>query len=252
MDRRFSSSLLCRLVIRKTAGLRAVFLIVLSCFCSGCSVITIDSSPPKGNQTSLSERDLSSSQGRPLSDWGRSRSDSRSERTRSPSPEARAQVQLDDDTAPTSAEVSPKSPWGDFVLEDEESSMPWWGSVLLWLPNRVLDLVDVVRADVGAGMSFGGVVRLTKYGQVGYRSISPVSVRVGAFGRKAPLLIENSSEFGAGPAYVASEDRTVCDGEFGLGLDLFIVGAYGGICVEELLDFAAGLFFIDLSGDDYR
>jgi hypothetical protein len=130
--------------------------------------------------------------------------------------------------------------------------MPWWGSVLLWVPNRVLDLVDVVRADVGAGMSLGGVVRLTKYGQVGYRSVSPVSVRVGAFGRKVPLLIENSSEFGAGPAYVASEDRTVCDGELGLGLDLFLVGAYGGICVEELVDFAAGLFFIDLSGDDYR
>jgi hypothetical protein len=148
--------------------------------------------------------------------------------------------------------ASPKSPWGDFALDassDSETPTPLWEKILLWVPNRVLDLVDVFRVDVGVGTSFGAVARVTKYGQVGYRSVAPLSVRVGDFGRKAPALLEHSSEMGIGPAYIESSDRKVCPSEIGLGADLF-VGAYAGICVDELFDFAAGLFFIDLKKDD--
>lgn len=148
--------------------------------------------------------------------------------------------------------ASPKQPWGDFTLVEEKEGYPWWQDVLLWVPNRLADLIDVVKIDVGAGPAYGGVVRLTKYGQVGYRSMSPTSVRVGNFGRKAPVLVESSNEFGVGPSYVNSKDRKVCPGEFGVGADLLIVGAYGGICVEELVDFAAGLLFIDLMDDDFK
>lgn len=151
------------------------------------------------------------------------------------------------------AQASPKSPWGEFALDEAsaEEREPWWAQVLLWVPNRVMDLVDVFRVDVGAGPTFGAVARVTKYGQVGFRSVAPLSVRVGAFGRQFPALIEHSSEMGIGPAYLESKDRKVCDAEVGVGADL-IVGAYGGICIDELLDFAAGLFFIDLKDDDLR
>jgi hypothetical protein len=151
--------------------------------------------------------------------------------------------------------VSPKKPWGDFAIEAEETKsrrQPWWAQVLLWVPNRVLDLLDVVKLDVGAGMSFGAVGRITKYGQFGYRSISPLSVRVGLFGRRLPVLLEHSSEFGIGPGFIESNERKVCKGELGAGADLFIVGAYGGLCVDELLDFVAGVFFLDVSGDDLK
>ena len=153
--------------------------------------------------------------------------------------------------------ASPKKPWGDFAIESEETQsssnrQPWWAQILLWVPNRVLDLIDVVKLDVGAGMSFGAVARITKFGQFGYRSLSPLSVRVGLFGRKLPVLVEHSSEFGIGPGFLQSSERTVCKGEIGAGADLFIVGAYGGICVDELLDFVAGIFFLDVSGDDLK
>ncbi len=151
--------------------------------------------------------------------------------------------------------ASPRKPWGDFALNNEEEyqdSPPWWAQVLLWFPNRIMDLIDIFKVDVGVGPSFGAVVRVTKYGQVGYRSVSPLSVRVGLFGRSMPFMLEHSSEFGLGPGFVASHDRTVCKGELGAGADLFLVGAYGGVCVDEVIDFIAGIFFLDVSGDDIK
>ena len=151
--------------------------------------------------------------------------------------------------------VSPKNPWGEFAIDMNEPKpgrQPWWAQVLLWVPNRVMDFIDIFRADVGVGPSFGGVLRVTKHGQVGYRSMSPLSVRVGTFGRHVPFLVENSNEFGIGPGYISSDDRKVCAGEIGLGGDLFLFGAYGGVCIEEVFDFAAGLFFLDVLGDDLK
>jgi len=152
----------------------------------------------------------------------------------------------------TEAPASPRSPWGDFTVVEEESPRAWWEHALLWFPNRAMDFIDIFRVDVGVGPAYGGVLRLTEHGQMGYREMNPGSMRIGAFGRKAPYLIESSNEFGIGPGYVNSKDREVCKGEIGLGLDVVVVGAYAGICVEEVVDFVAGIFFLDLMGDDYR
>ncbi|MBX7139267.1 MAG: hypothetical protein K1X83_14930 [Oligoflexia bacterium] len=170
-----------------------------------------------------------------------------------PSP-ALAQISTED------VAVSPKSPWGEFtVVEDgagsapavESNRQPVWAKILLWIPNRVMDAVDMVRVDVGAGVSAGAVARFSKYGQVGYRQMSPFSLRAGLFGRRPPVMVETSNEFGIGPGYVNSKDRKVCPGEFGLGLD-FLLGGYIGICTEEMVDFAAGLFFVDVMDDDIK
>lgn len=146
--------------------------------------------------------------------------------------------------------TSPKEGWETLEPIQKGEGSPVWSQILLWLPNRVLDLIDVFRVDVGVGPSFGAVVRVTKYGQIGYRQMAPASLRVGDFGRQLPALIETSNEFGVGPAYVDSADRKVCDGEIGLGADVLVAGAYGGVCVDEFADFLAGLFFIDLKDDD--
>jgi hypothetical protein len=146
--------------------------------------------------------------------------------------------------------TSPKEGWEKLEPTQTGEGSPWWSQVLLWVPNRVLDLIDVFRLDVGVGPSFGAVVRVTKYGQIGYRQMAPASLRVGDFGRQMPALIETSNEFGVGPAYVDSADRKVCDGEIGLGADVLVAGAYGGVCVDEFADFVAGIFFIDLKDDD--
>jgi hypothetical protein len=146
--------------------------------------------------------------------------------------------------------VSPKDGWDKLEPTQKAEGSPFWSQLLMWLPNRVLDLIDVFRFDVGVGPSFGAVVRVTKYGQVGFREVMPASVRVGDFGRQMPFLLETSNEFGVGPAYVDSADRKVCDGEIGLGADALVAGAYAGVCVDEFADFLAGIFFIDLKDDD--
>lgn len=146
--------------------------------------------------------------------------------------------------------VSPKEGWDRLEPVQKGEASPFWSQLLMWFPNRVLDLIDIFRVDVGVGPSFGAVVRVTKYGQVGFREVMPASLRVGDFGRQMPVLLETSNEFGIGPAYVDSADRKVCDGEIGLGADALVAGAYAGVCVDEFADFVAGIFFIDLKDDD--
>lgn len=146
--------------------------------------------------------------------------------------------------------TSPKEGWKGIEPTQVNEGTPFWSSVVMWIPNRVLDLIDVFRVDVGVGPAFGAVARVTKFGQIGYRQMAPASLRIGDLGRQMPVMIESSSELGVGPAYVSSSDRDVCDGEIGLGADLLVAGAYGGICVDEFADFVAGIFFIDLKDDD--
>ncbi len=149
--------------------------------------------------------------------------------------------------------VSPKDGWKALPRQRSrvEHSTPWWAHVLLWIPNRFMDLIDVFRVDVGVGPAIGGVVRVTQSGQAGYRRMLPFSLRIGDFGRTSPFLVETDDELGSGRQFKESDDRALCTGEIGLGLDLGL-GAYAGVCSEELLDFFAGLFFIDLEADDIR
>jgi len=124
--------------------------------------------------------------------------------------------------------------------------------VLLYIPNRLLDLVDVFKFDVGVGPSFGGVLRLSKYAQAGARAVSPISLRVGLRGRKLPVFVETSSEIGISPAFKQSHDRQVGSGEIGAGLDLVAVGLYAGVDLLGIADFFAGIFGFDPSEDDVR
>lgn len=153
---------------------------------------------------------------------------------------------------PEDIAVSPKPGWGDFSVVEEEEDYPWYTQALLWIPNRIVDFIDIFRIDIGVGPSIGAVARITRWGQMGYRGMMPVSYRIGDFGREYPMMVESSNEFGFGPLYVQSKDRDICAGELGAGADLFIIGAYGGICVEELADFITGLVFIDIMDDDFK
>jgi hypothetical protein len=122
--------------------------------------------------------------------------------------------------------------------------------ILLYLPNRFLDLIDIFKADVGVGPALGAVARVTEHGQIGYRSVSPVSLRVGLRGRNPPVMAETADEYGVGPDFINSSDREVGKGEVGVGLDLFIVGAYAGIDFYQLPDFLLGFFGVDYAEDD--
>ena len=148
--------------------------------------------------------------------------------------------------------VSPKEGWGELeVVEEESEPLPFYLEVLLWPVNRFLDLVDVVRVDAGVGTTYGGVLRITRSGSVGYRNVEPGAVRIGSFGRKPPILFEQENEWGAGKQYTFSADREVCNAEFGVGVDL-LAGAYLGLCFDNAFDFLAGIIFLDPDDDDIR
>ncbi len=157
------------------------------------------------------------------------------------------------DSSQPSAAISPKSPWGDFpVVKEKEAKDPWYIQTLLWIPNRVMDFIDIFRLDLGVGPAYGGVVRITKYAQLGYRKMAPASVRIGDFGRLTPVMVERSEEGGAPWDFTNSREREICPGEIGLGLDLVVIGGYGGICLDEVADFIGGLFFYDFKHDDLK
>lgn len=164
-----------------------------------------------------------------------------------PSVLAADEMVADDKT--TTVEASPKDPWKNFEVVEAKKETTL-SKTLLYLPNRIIDFLDIFRVDVGVGPATGAVLRLTRHAQMGYRNISPMSVRVGLFGRKPPLLVESSNEIGIGPAFIQSKDRNVCTSEFGLGLDILFIGGYGGICLEEVFDFFGGVFLYDPKNDD--
>ncbi len=123
---------------------------------------------------------------------------------------------------------------------------------LLYLPNRLLDLLDIFKLDLGLGVGYGAVMRPSKPLQFGYRKIEPGMVRVGLMGRRAPVMFESRTESGFGDDYRENPRREVSTGEFGVGVDLGIVGAYAGLGVDSLGDFVLGLAGIDLEDDDYH
>lgn len=131
------------------------------------------------------------------------------------------------------------------------SAQATWQKVLFYLPNRVVDLLDIFRVDVGVGPANGAVLRLTDYGQAGGRFMSPGSLRVGLFGRNWPVHLEEGDEYGIGPGFVRSRDRKTGKFEVGLGGDLLIAGAYAGLRFDEVLDFVTGLVGYDLLDDDF-
>jgi hypothetical protein len=145
--------------------------------------------------------------------------------------------------------VSPKAPWGNFDLVVEEE--PHWSrTALLWLPNRILDFVDIFRVDVGVGNSWGASVKATEYVQLGYREMNPRSYRIGAFGRMEPFISESGYEGGISTFYRNTDGRPPCASEFGAGLDILFIGAHLGLCSAELVDFVAGIATFDTAEDD--
>lgn len=127
---------------------------------------------------------------------------------------------------------------------------PLWKSALLYIPNRVLDFLDIFRFDVGVGPGAGAVLRMTKDGQLGYRREFPGSVRVGLRGRRVPVFLDTHDESGAGTTFRQSPDRQVQPAEFGVGVDILIGGAYIGADLGAVGDFCLGVFGVDLADDD--
>lgn len=131
-------------------------------------------------------------------------------------------------------------------------------ALLLYLPNRIFDVFDIVRARVRIGPGFGVQVRATQVASVVLAAYS--TVFVGLHGHRGepsipwPVGLEilagaevsvvgADADAGMGPNYGPVE--------IGLGLHAALVGFDVGVEPLEILDLVTGFLFIDLVGDDY-
>lgn len=135
----------------------------------------------------------------------------------------------------------------DTILDEGEQSV--FRKVLWYIPNRLIDLVDIIKVDLGVGSAAGATLRMTRYGQMGGRYIDPASYRLGLRGRSFPMFIERESEYGFCGSFEQSSARHVTPLEIGANLDLGL-GIYLGVSIDELADFFLGFVLLDIKEDD--
>jgi len=146
------------------------------------------------------------------------------------------------------------------TAEEETSAAQPHGmlhKVVMYIPNRLLDILDVVRLRVRVGPGTAADVRVTNLAAAFIGSYE--TVYAGLPGPrngpvpKLPVGLESRSGVQVSIADVTAEDDLGPDygpAEIGLGVQVLIVGADAGVEPLELLDLVTGIFLIDLRADD--
>ncbi|MFG0318074.1 MAG: hypothetical protein ACF8XB_12430 [Planctomycetota bacterium JB042] len=161
--------------------------------------------------------------------------------------------------ASTGLRPSPPAALADDASEELEAGPSVVAATLLYLPNRVFDLLDIVRLRLRVGPGFGAGVRATELVDVtlggwatafvglrGPRGEPRIPWPFGFetyAGAELSILDASTEESGPGPGYGAAE--------IGLGLHLLLIGAEVGVEPLELLDLLVGLALFDPVGDDF-
>ena len=127
--------------------------------------------------------------------------------------------------------------------------------ILFYIPDRVFDVLDIIRLRlrVGPGISVG--VRATKPASAFLGT--HLTVWAGLHGprgkRWLPLPVGFEARSGAqvSVADLAKSGTYYGPLEIGFETQLFLLGPNVGVAPFELIDFVAGIFFIDLQNDDF-
>jgi hypothetical protein len=134
--------------------------------------------------------------------------------------------------------------------------------VIMYIPNRIFDLLDIVRARVRVGPGISAGVRVDSLANVFVGSHNTAFVGLsGPRGHPVipwPAGLENNP--GTTRVVRAPDDTVVAADayvpyygpmEFGADAQAAIVGVNVGVELLEVVDFLAGIFLIDLKGDDF-
>ncbi len=145
------------------------------------------------------------------------------------------------------------------VAEKEAQKGGVGRAVLFYLPNRICDVLDIVRLRFRIGPGIAAGVRVTEGIEAylgAYQSIwaglhgprtqphIPWPLGVEGAGGVKVLFIGEVVEPEYGPKYQWDE--------IGADAQAFLVGLSLGVSFSEILDFATGLIFIDINHDDFR
>ncbi len=131
--------------------------------------------------------------------------------------------------------------------------------LLFWLPNRVFDVLDLVRLRVRAGPGFTVGVRATELADVMLGSHA--TVFVGLRGPRSspripwPVGLETYAGLEVSVADAGTEDDEHGPQygplEIGAGVQLVIVGVDVGVEPFDALDLVLGILTLDPKGDDF-
>ena len=132
------------------------------------------------------------------------------------------------------------------------------GNVLLYLPNRVFDLLDIVRLKVRVGPGIGAGFQITKPIRLNLGAHS--SVWVGLPGARQERIFPWPAGFEAkakAAASVFSSSAGISTGpdhsysQIGIEAQAALVGLDVAIDPVEIADFLAGFFLIEIREDDF-
>ncbi len=128
-------------------------------------------------------------------------------------------------------------------------------TILLYPVNRVLDVFDIFRANIGFGPGYGINVRATKALQLGLENYDTVRIGLGKesgiWNPRYGILYTEAEPFTAGAslAYMGGRQRGLW--EFGTTIHLVHVGTEAAIDLSEIADLLLGFIMIDFKEDDY-
>jgi hypothetical protein len=140
---------------------------------------------------------------------------------------------------------------------EENESHSFFYQLILWAPNRILDVVDIVRARVRVGLGVGIGARATKLVSAYAGTYTTVYAGLpGPRGRRIPRLPFGLESYNG--AQVGVADLTASGGigpnysstEFEVSIQLILIGIDIGVDPFEIIDFTGGIFFWDPKEDD--
>jgi len=146
-------------------------------------------------------------------------------------------------------------PAGDDEADEaeDEDSRPVLLGVLLYLPNRVLDLFDIARAGVSVGPGIGVELTATRFLNLALMFKTSVGVGLQTL-RHLPIEATAYTAVGAGPLVLALDPglnwhRSM--GDLRVDLHALLLGAHVALEPIEMLDFLVGFFGLDPADDDF-
>ena len=141
-----------------------------------------------------------------------------------------------------------------FVINPHFSDQGVLKTAALYIPNRVIDLLDIVHVGYGLGPGFGVDIHLTRYGRL--CAVAGVDVGIAWLGRHTnPFQYGPHARAAAGPAQAPKElPKRVWhwpQWDVGVYYHALLDQAYVAIAPDEIVDFFAGLATMDLKEDDF-
>jgi hypothetical protein len=152
--------------------------------------------------------------------------------------------------AASTAQDEPKKQ--DAPKEEEKKGRPILTTVILYLPNRVVDLFDIARAGVEVGPGIGIDLTATEAASVAFMSRTSVGIGYETL-RHLPFKMGGEFYAGVGPIQpgIGGENWYRNFWDLRVELHVLLVGAHVAVNPGEIVDFIVGIFTFDPMHDDF-